>query len=196
MRRLWLDFESRSHINIKDNGLDRYSKDPSTEVLMLAWAFDDEMPKLWQPRLGNMPAELYAVLTDSTVTKCAWNYGFEKAIMRDVLDIDIPQEQWYDPSILCANMSLPIGLHRASEALTLDTKKIHIIGDDRPVKLFSQLSKATKKMIKNGSPEKYYKDWTSHPEDWQTFCEYCIQDVVAESRPLCSRRIQFSDPSD
>jgi len=40
MKRLWLDFESRSMLNLKQCGLDRYAKDASTQVLMLAWAFD------------------------------------------------------------------------------------------------------------------------------------------------------------
>jgi hypothetical protein len=67
MRRLWLDFETRSMLNIKQCGLDRYAKDPETGVLMLAWAFDEEEPRLWLPCLGEpMPAELFAGLTDPT----------------------------------------------------------------------------------------------------------------------------------
>ena len=40
-QRLWLDFETRSMINLRDTGLDRYAKDETIEVLMLAW-MDDE----------------------------------------------------------------------------------------------------------------------------------------------------------
>jgi DNA polymerase len=179
MKKLWLDFETRSYGNIKNNGLDRYAKDPSTEVLMLAYAFDMDTPKLWQPRLGPMPEELRAGLLDPSVTLCAWNYNFEKDIFEFVLDMPIEQKRWYDPSILCAYMSLPIGLGRAAEALSVVGKKIHLPPDEG-VKLFSVPKKATKKMLANGSELLYYKDWDSNPEQWANFCAYCIQDVIAE----------------
>jgi hypothetical protein len=45
MTHLHLDFETRSRLDIKKVGLDRYAK--SAEVLMLAWAVDDGEPELW-----------------------------------------------------------------------------------------------------------------------------------------------------
>jgi DNA polymerase bacteriophage-type len=180
MKRLWLDFETRSLCNIKNSGLDRYAKDPSTTVLMLAWALDMDVPQLWQPRLGPMPAELRAMILDKTILKCAWNYNFEKDILEFVLDMPTEQKEWYDPSVLCAYMSLPIGLHRAGDALSTGVKKIYITGDDRPVKMFSVAKKSLKKMLAAGLPALYFKDWDSNPVEWQTFCDYCIQDVVSE----------------
>jgi len=179
IRTVWVDFETRSQINIKNSGLDRYSKDASTEVLMLAYAFDMDQPKLWQPRLEPMPQELKEALLNPAVKKAAWNYGFERAIFREVLGIDIPQEEWYDPSVLMAYMSLPIGLGRASDALSVAGKKIHLPPDEG-VKLFSVPKKSTKKMLANGAPTHYFKDWDSNPEQWEKFCEYCKQDVRAE----------------
>lgn len=178
---LWLDYETRSMLNIKNVGLDRYAKDLTTEILMLAYAFNDEYPKLWLPILGEpMPAELYEALIDPEVELCAWNYNFEKDITEFKLGIQTSQSRWYDPSVLCAYMSLPIGLDRAGKALETETKKIHITGDQRPVKLFSQPSKATKRMLKNGGAQLYFKNWETHPDDWKLFCEYCIQDVTSE----------------
>ena len=181
MRRLWIDYESRSRIKLKQHGLDRYAKHASTEPLMLAYAFDEAEPKLWKIWLGEpMPDDLREGLLDPNTLKCAWNFNFEKDITEFRLGIRIPLEQWFDPSTLCAYMSLPIGLDRASKALGLVEKKIHQVGNKRGVKLFSEPSKATKKMIKNGSEPEYFKDWNSHPEDWQIWCDYCLQDVRAE----------------
>jgi DNA polymerase len=184
MKRLWIDFETRSDMNLPDTGLDRYAKHSGTEVLMLAWAFDDAEPVLWQPRLGPMPPELHNGLIDDAVLKCAWNYNFEKDILEYRLGYQIPQEQWYDPSILCAYMSLPIGLDRAANALDIDieVKKTHLVGKGNPKDLFCKPSKTLKKMLKL-NPEMgptYYKNWESHPEKWMEFEEYCIQDVRAE----------------
>src|ERR1700675_1279111 len=135
MRKLWLDFETRSYVDLKDCGLDRYAKDASTEVLMLAWAFDDDPVKLWVPILGQtMPPELHAGLIDHTVQKMAWNYNFEKDVFHYRLGYVIPQQEWFDPSVLCANMSLPVGLDRAASALNVDIelKKTVITGKNKP----------------------------------------------------------------
>src|ERR1039458_3165790 len=179
MKRLWLEFETRSMVNIKNSGLDRYAKDPSTEVLMLAWAVDMDVPQLWQPHLGPMPAELRALVLDKTVLKCAWNYNFEKDIFEFVLDMPTEQKEWYDPSVLCAYMSLPTGLARAGDALSIEGKKI-IMGGDAGVKFFSAPKNTAKKKVAAGAPPKYFKDWDSDPEKWAAFCGYCIQDVVSE----------------
>lgn len=184
MRKLWMDFETRSFVDLKDSGGHRYSVDASTEVLMLAWAYDEDEPSLWLPCLGEpMPEALKAGLLDPDVLKMAWNYNFEKKIFRDRLGIDIPQGQWFDPSLLCSYMALPIGLDRASNALKIDANaKFHLVGKQNPKKIFSIPSKRTKTYLKKnpGAAEFYFKDWNSNPEEWKTFCEYCLQDVRAE----------------
>src|ERR1035437_2498098 len=149
MTRLWIDFETRSLAKLKDVGLDNYAKDPSTEVLMLAYAIDNDEPKLWEPRLGPMSDELLQALTDLTVQKCSWNYNFEKDIFEFVLGIIIPQEQWMGPSVLCAYMSMPTKLSRAGDAFAIQGKKI-IMPPDEGVKFFSMPKKATKKMLAAG----------------------------------------------
>lgn len=163
---------------------------------MLAWAFDYDKPRLWLPCLGEpMPPELHAGLIDPTVLKCAWNFNFEKDILHFQLGIAIPLVEWYDPATLCAYMSLPIGLDRAGSALDIDTKKIHITGDTRPVKMFSNPSKQLKRVLKKDltAPAFYFKDWNSHPEDWAIFCAYCIQDVEAE-RGVWEAAVAFNSP--
>jgi DNA polymerase len=182
-RRLWIDYESRSHLNIKDYGLDNYAKHPSTEPLMLGYAFDEAEPKLWKIWLGEpMPEDLREGLLDSETLKCAWNFNFEKDMTEFKLGIKIPLSQWFDPSTLCAYMSLPIGLDRASKALGLVEKKIHQTGPKRGIAMFSKLTRQLKRVLKKdpNAPAFYYKDWNSHPEDWQVWCDYCLQDVRAE----------------
>jgi DNA polymerase len=126
-----------------------------------------------------MPSALHAAFADPAVLKAAWNYNFEKNIFEYVLGIVIPQEQWYDPSVLCAYMSLPTSLKRAGEALAISGKKINMPPDEG-VKMFSVPKKALKKMLAAGSPPQYFKDWDSNPEQWENFCAYCKQDVIAE----------------
>jgi DNA polymerase len=146
---------------------------------MLAWAVDLGEVNLWQPHLGPMPEELKELLLDKTVTKCAWNFQFEKHIFEFVLGMPIELKEWMDPSVHAAYMSLPIGLGKCGDALSIMGKKIPMAPDEG-VKFFSVPKKATKKMLANGSPAQYFKDWNSNPEKWESFCSYCRQDVIAE----------------
>jgi DNA polymerase len=184
-RKLWLDFETRSYVDLKDSGLDRYIKDPSTEVLMLGWAFDDDDVEIWLPCLGQpMPEILKQGLADHSVIKMAWNYNFERKVMCHKLGITIPQREWFDPSVLCVYLALPRGLDRAANACNIDIelKKTVITGKNKPVKLFSEPSKRKKTELKKnpGLSPLYYKDWVTDPDKWEEFCEYCRQDVRAE----------------
>ena len=51
-RILWLDFETRSPIDLKATGLDVYMRSHLTEILMLAWAINDGDVNLWVPIRG------------------------------------------------------------------------------------------------------------------------------------------------
>jgi DNA polymerase bacteriophage-type len=49
MTTLHLDYETRSRIDLIRHGAYRYATDPSTEIICLGWAFDDNEPQLWIP---------------------------------------------------------------------------------------------------------------------------------------------------
>lgn len=179
--RLWLDYETRSSLNLKEVGLDRYAKADVTEVLMLAWAIDDGDVNLWLPCLGEpMPTLLAACFEDPNVQLCAWNYNFERDITEYKLGIHTDQKRWYDPSVMCANMSLPIGLARAGDALGIAGEKLE--GGKALLKVFSMLTKQKKIVLKKNpdAPAFYFKDWNTNPEQWEEFKSYCKQDVIAE----------------
>jgi len=42
LRRLHLDFETASRVDLRKVGASRYAADPSTMVLCMAWAWDDD----------------------------------------------------------------------------------------------------------------------------------------------------------
>jgi DNA polymerase len=179
--RLWLDYETRSSNKLKNHGLDRYSLDPTTQPLMLAYALNDEDPKLWRIWLGEeMPADLRTWLDDPQILLGAWNYNFERLISARCVGLTIDRARWFDPSVLCAYMSLPIGLDRAAKALNIVEAKNK--DGKKYVKMFSEPTKQKKTVLKKnpGAPTMYYKDWISHPEEWEQFCQYCLQDVRAE----------------
>src|SRR4051812_26994782 len=83
MRTLSIDFETYSETDIK-LGLHAYFSDPKARLLCMAWAFDDDEPKLWwsptaHPLMKNprpFPPEVIGHVTGGGLVR-AWNAYFE-----------------------------------------------------------------------------------------------------------------------
>ena len=52
-----IDFETRSRVDLPKLGLDKYSRDPSTEVICMAYSFGGAEPELWIPSETPTPTE-------------------------------------------------------------------------------------------------------------------------------------------
>jgi DNA polymerase len=179
---LHLDFETRSLLDIREVGLDRYAR--NAEVLMMAWAVNDQPPQIWLPSEGPMPNVVEMSLTRGSGVKIAWNAAFERAILTHCLGIVSPIEQWIDPSAIAKYAGLPGRLGEVSEFMQLGDK-----GKDKEGKrLIAKFSKPhkTKKL------GVHFKDPAApeNAEDWLKFQEYCRQDVVAE-REIFHRLVGF-----
>lgn len=171
---LFLDFETKSAIDLKVRGLDNYAKDPSTKVLMLAWALNDALPVLWFPHeKPEIPEQLAVLLTRPEIIKIAWNAEFERVIFKEVLGIDIPPNQWTDPSTYAKYASIAGSLEFVGKVLGLPEEKAKLITGKKLIKLFSYPRK-------DGS----FANHETQPKEWAAFVEYCRQDVIAEREIL------------
>jgi DNA polymerase len=168
---LHLDFETRSSVDIREQGLDVYAR--NAEVLMLAWALNDQAPQLWLPHESEMPDALAVLLNRREIVKVAWNSSFERSIFKHALRTDIPLGSWLDPSCLARYAGLPSSLADVGEALGFAVEDAKNKDGKRLIQKFC-------KPKKDGT----YKDWNTDPEDWARFCDYCKQDVVAERNIL------------
>ena len=87
---LYLDFETRSHCDLKKHGVYNYAQDSTTDVLCMSYAFDDEDVVTWLPtqpfpkRVRNHKGLIYA-----------HNAAFERLIFWYVLQINFKLEQFY-----------------------------------------------------------------------------------------------------
>jgi DNA polymerase len=168
---LHLDFETRSSVDIREQGLDVYAR--NAEVLMLAWAVNDQAPQLWLPHESEMPDQLALLLTRREIVKVAWNSAFERAIFQHVLKMDIKLNSWLDPSCMARYAGLPSSLEDVGKALGLPQDKAKDKAGKDLIKIFCMPQK-----------DGITKDWNSHPEEWARFCDYCRQDVIAERNIL------------
>ena len=176
---LSLDLESRSELFFgrgpKNVGLDRYSKHPSTRILMLAYAFDEAPVQMWDcTEGGKMPSDLADALHDRDVEKHAFNAQFERVMFRERWGVDVPYEQWRCTLVLAYKLSFIGGLDEVGECVGLPE---HMKKDKRGEKLIGMFSSPQR--VTKANPYQW-RDSLTDPEDWDLFKEYCKKDVVAE----------------
>ena len=175
-RLLSIDLESFCEADIKTVGSFRYIDDPSFEILLFGYAWNDEPVKVVDLTAGEtVPAGVLAALIDPAVTKTAWNCAFERIALEKYLGVDLPPEQWQDSMILSAVCGLPMGLGPAGKALGLPEDAAKDKDGKALIKYFCTPCKPTKT---NG---KRTRNLPEHDlEKWGRFIEYNRQDVVAE----------------
>jgi DNA polymerase len=154
-----LDFETRSKVDLKDKGLDTYAKDPSTEVICMAYSIDGGEVKLWTPQFA-LPQFLF----NSDAKFQAWNAAFEYNIMKHVLHLNTTWDQMIDSMAIAAANNIPQALDDAAQFVDGEHLK-----DPIGKRLIQKLSKPKKDGTFNEDPELLDQMY-----------EYCKQDVRTE----------------
>jgi DNA polymerase len=121
-----IDFETYSECDIKTAGGYNYAAHPTTEVLCMAWAIDDEEPQLWTPDQP-FPTRLYDEIFGGAEL-WAWNAAFERAVWTHCVApradaIGIEPDQWNDTAALAAALALPRALGQCAQVLGLAEQK-------------------------------------------------------------------------
>ena len=185
MTTLSLDYETKSRVNLKTDGLDAYSSDPSTSVLMAAYSFDGGKVRHWDSNDSERPpAELIEALEDPRVERWAFNAQFERVITNRVLGIRSPVRNWRCAMALAYMQSFTGGLDMVGKQVGLPLEKQKL---DTGKKLIGRFC-APQKVSKN-QPFEWW-DALTHPREWEQFCEYNVGDVETEMA-VTSRLIKF-----
>jgi len=165
-----LDFETCSAIKIQ-RGAPRYASDPTTRVLIAAWAIDNKPPKVWI--IGDdEPAELLDLARDPNTVFRAFNAAFERNVWHHAWARQwpsapaIPIERWTCTMTRALVWGLPRSLEHAGAAIGALQQK-----DVAGAKLMLRMSKPQRDGI-----------WHHEvvPEDLTELASYCIRDVEAE----------------
>lgn len=185
-RILSLDFETYSETDIVKCGSYKYMEDPAFEILLMAYAYDDEEVTVIDLTAGeSIPKNVMSDLADPAVLKTAWNAVFEREAIRRQFGLYMPPEQWEDTMVLAAQCGLPMSLKGASEALGLSEDEAKMKEGKALIKYFCLPCKPTKV---NGGRTRNLPEHA--PEKWVTFKQYNGMDVVAE-RAIRKRLIQW-----
>lgn len=167
-------------------GVYRYAEDPTTDVLCMAYAFDDEEPELWVP--GDQIPDRIARHVAGDGELRAWNAAFERIVWRTILGpgygFPVPRlEQWVCTAAEAAAMALPRSLAATASVLRVPQQK-----DDDGHRLMLQLSRPRSR--NSGVITWWEKE--DHPEKFRRLYEYCRQDVRTE-RAIAQRLRRLSD---
>lgn len=175
MIKLFHDFETKCELDLKQVGLDLYSRHPSADVLMCSYAFDDGPVQLWdkteQPK---MPSDLADALHDEDVELHAFNAQFERVMMNRVLGITPNIRRWRCTMVHAYMLSFTGDLSDVGHQIGIDQDKQKLAEGKRLIQLFTKPQRVTK-----NQPLRW-RDSLSDPDDWERFKEYCVMDTIAE----------------
>jgi DNA polymerase len=190
VRTLHLDYETFCELDLKKVGLDVYSAHPSCRVLMCAYRLNKGELQQWFPHLGPIPKDLRKALRDPKVIKWAFNAQFERIITRRVLKIKTRIRGWRCSMALAYMHCFAGQLEQVGAQVGLPADKQKLSTGKKLIKLFCMPQKITK-----NQPHEL-RDWDTDPEQWEEFCEYNRQDVIAEEaimRRLDPRKYPIPD---
>lgn len=183
MRTLAIDIETYSAADLGKVGVYRYSEDPSFEILLFAYAWDDEPVQIVDLACGEeIPDDvLHALITDD-VLKTAYNAQFERVCLSRYLkpwpydaSSFLPSENWSCTAVQARAAGYPNRLGDVTTALGFGADKAK---DRRGKALITYFCSPCRPTKVNGGRT---RNLPRHdPDKWAVFKEYCKQDVEAE----------------
>lgn len=175
-RRLFCDLETYSSVDITKAGAFKYVESDDFEIMLLAYAWDDEPVRvldLLDPNGHDEMPDIMSGILDPNIVKVAHNSAFERACLRKYTGRYLPPEEWEDTMILAAMNGLPLSLDAAGAALELRDQKIK-----EGTALISYFCKPCRPTIANGGRTRNLPEHA--PDKWERFKTYCKRDVEVE----------------
>jgi DNA polymerase len=172
MKKLHIDFETRSAVDLKKSGSYIYAADPSTDVLCCAFGTPKSM-HLWIPGQDEITTQiLKEVAHYPLVLFVAHNAAFEMDIWQEIMVKRygfpaIPINRWRCTMAKAYACGLPGKLEEVAKVLKLQNQK-----DMSGSRTMLTLSKPNRK-------SEFYTP-ADKPDEFQQLYNYCRQDVLTE----------------
>nr|DAO51754.1 MAG TPA: DNA polymerase I [Caudoviricetes sp.] len=174
MKKLSIDLETYSSVDLGKSGVYKYAESEDFEILLFAYSIDDGGVKVIDLASGEIiPEEILSALSDKSIEKWAFNASFERVCLSRFLGKRLKPQGWYCTMIWSAYLGLPLSLEKVGEVLKLDKQKMN--EGKALIRYFSIPCKPTKT---NGMRT---RNLPHHDlEKWSTFKEYNQRDVETE----------------
>lgn len=185
--KLFLDYETRSEVELRDIGAVKYAQDPSTEIICLGYRFENEKTKIWISD-GGFDLDIYDALRDPKVEIHAHNALFETVITKFVLPryaphewsgvFNLPSSRFRCTAAKAAACAIPRNLEGAAKVMRLKNQK-DMIGAN----LLKKYIKPRQEWVywnAYGRVSKEPQKWHDDELELDAIYEYCKDDVNAE----------------
>ena len=174
MKLLAIDIETYSKADLVKCGVYAYSESADFEILLLAYAIDEEEVQIVDLASGEkIPDAIERAMTDPKVLKTAYNANFERTCLAKHFNKPMPPDQWRCSSVHALTLGLPGYLDGVAKCLRLKEQKLK--EGKSLIRYFSVPCKPTK--VNEGRT----RNLPEHdPDRWNTFKLYCKQDVEVE----------------
>lgn len=178
MPELSIDIETFSSVDLngtKAATVYRYVEAPDFQVLLFAYAVDDEPVTLVDLTVDELPPAVVQMLHDPNYIKMAYNANFERTCLSRMLGEQLAPENWRCTMVHAATLGLPRTLAEVGRVLGLSEDKQKMKEGKALIEYFCKPCKPTKK---NGGR---LRNLPEHDvEKWETFKAYNIRDVEVE----------------
>jgi len=202
MKILSVDIETYSPQNLGKTGVYKYAADPEFEILLIAYAFDDEpvklidlassnmqqlMPDMQTKETGDME-EFRQALRSPDIIKTAYNANFERTCLGSFFQEEMPPEMWRCTMVHAATLGLPGSLAKVGDVLGLEEDKKKLKTGKALIRYFCSPCKPTRT---NGERT---RNLPGHdPQKWEMFKDYCKRDVETE-REIRKKLMRYPVP--
>lgn len=175
MKKLSIDIETFSSVNLQTSGLYKYVQSADFEVLLFAYSVDQGDVQLVDLKCGEtIPFEIIQAMTDPTVIKNARNAAFEWCCLSKYFGVQLPIQQWRCSQVHALYCGYPGSLEGSGKAMGLPEDLQKSSAGKALIRTFCVPRKPTRKNPKTRILPQ------DEPEKWRLFREYCKQDVRSE----------------
>ena len=190
MKKLMMDLETKSDIDIAKSGVYRYADSPYFDILLFAYSVDDNPVQVVDLACGEqLPEEILNALTDDRIQKHAFNASFERVCLSVWLRRNYPERfiSYGSPEDACGNYLSPNAWRCTMVAAAYLGLPLSLAGVGAVLQLQQQKMSEGKALIRyfcvpydtvNGVPQ--FHAPTDAPEKWNVFQAYNQRDVETE----------------
>ena len=190
MKKLMIDLETKSDIDLAKAGVYRYADSPYFDLLLFAYSVDDAPVQVVDLASGEqLPEEILNALTDDRIQKHAFNASFERVCLSVWLRRNYPERfvSYGSPEDACDNYLSPNAWRCTMVAAAYLGLPLSLAGVGAVLRLPQQKLSEGKALIRyfcmpydtvNGVPQ--FHAPTDAPEKWNIFRAYNQRDVETE----------------
>lgn len=190
MKKLMMDLETKSDIDIAKSGVYRYADSPYFDILLFAYSVDDTPVQVVDLASGErLPEEILNALTDDRIQKHAFNASFERVCLSVWLRRNYPERfvSYGSPEDACGNYLSPNAWRCTMVAAAYLGLPLSLAGVGAVLQLQQQKMSEGKALIRyfcvpydtvNGVPQ--FHTPADSPEKWNVFRAYNKRDVETE----------------